>query len=434
MCYCLILKQIFATVGFGTKANFLVNTFNDNFLTNLMRETKGKDLVEYGQLDMQPFLANRSYCCVEVAHFMRKIPEKVRQTENHIGKVIAWFPNDPSKIERIPSARPLQFNANASYLPVVVLGGLGRDPEDHEIIAEVETGGSSITLLAEEVQNEDDMARAVAAAKDPIKDASFLDMKYEEWQDVVIPKVDGTWNLHHAFKNAHLDFFVLTSSITSIIEAPGQSNYNSANTFLEAFCQYRHSISLPASVISICPVNDAGFIAENVATRKTIQAQGISLFSQKEFLDYLQLESHTSWRRDRWMDFYPNIRESTDDSTSNTSFQCLKFFLSRVTADPNILTDSSNVQFLAVEIGCKIFSLMLINISLSISDIGVDSLMAIELRRWWNLTFGLDIGMLEIMGQERLRNLGTCVDWDYGGARRLITCYQVDKRAVGRII
>ncbi len=77
-----------------------------------------------------------------------------------------------------------------------------------------------------------------------LSDRSFNSMTIEDWNAAVDPKVKGTWNLHHESVSAaaDLDFFVLFSSISGIIGQPGQGNYASANTFLDAFAQYRMTL------------------------------------------------------------------------------------------------------------------------------------------------------------------------------------------------
>ena len=47
--------------------------------------------------------------------------------------------------------------------------------------------------------------------------------------------------------------------LSTVLGQPGQGNYNAANTFMESFCQYRHSLGLPASVLNICPIEGVGF-------------------------------------------------------------------------------------------------------------------------------------------------------------------------------
>ncbi|KKA22694.1 Fatty acid synthase, partial [Rasamsonia emersonii CBS 393.64] len=80
-------------------------------------------------------------------------------------------------------------------------------------------------------------------------DAPIAKMAFSNWVAANAPKVTGTWNLHKRFKEEKsLDFFVLASSMVTIVERPGQGNYSAANTFLEAFSQYRQALSLPASV------------------------------------------------------------------------------------------------------------------------------------------------------------------------------------------
>ena len=288
-------------------------------------------------------------------------------------------------------------------------------------------------------------------------------MSYEEWVTVNLPKVNGTWNLHNALANQPLDFFFMSSSTVATINQPGQGNYNAANTFLEAFCQYRHSLGLHASVLNICPIDDIGVVAEDPAARKSLKARGHYFLQERDLLDYLQLSllnsqpsasitretspdhlptvvplwkntghivmglrsdlhpddpnNRTHWRRDRRMGIYHNIKytDKVDHSASDTQ---LKQFLSRCADDPDLLAHKDSERLLAHEIGLKAFSLTLkdaegMDTDMSLDAIGVDSLMAIELRRWWKRAFGLEISVLEIMG------LGTIKDLSKVTAQRL---------------
>ena len=114
-------KKVYATVGNDEKVEYLMsnlqiprnhvfNSRNNSFLPDLMRETKGKgvdlvlnslsgellhtswkcvaefgklielgkrDIVGFGKLEMDIFEANRSYCCVDIAHLVREKPEQM---------------------------------------------------------------------------------------------------------------------------------------------------------------------------------------------------------------------------------------------------------------------------------------------------------------------------------------------------------------------
>ena len=61
-------------------------------------------------------------------------------------------------------------------------------------------------------------------------------------------KVRGAWNLHQVSLSLSLklDYFVIFSSVSSIVGSGGQFNYAAANSFMDALAHYRCQIDLPA--------------------------------------------------------------------------------------------------------------------------------------------------------------------------------------------
>lgn len=280
-------------------------------------------------------------------------------------------------------------------------------------------------------------------------------MSHKEWVATSLPKIDGTWNLHNALLDQPLDFFFMASSTATILNLPGQANYNAANTFLEAFCQYRHGLGLPASVLNVCPIDDVGFVASDPAARKILNARRHYFLQEQDFLDFFQLSllnsqppaaiahrrscgqphtvgsswkntgqiimglrpdlhpedsgNHTKWSRDRRLGTYYNMKNmnTVDDTASNNQ---LAQFLLRCAEDPSLLDEQDSERLLAREINLQVFSIMLkeaedLDMEIGLTALGVDSLMAIELRRWWKRALGLEFSVLEIMGLDTLKEL-----------------------------
>jgi NAD(P)-dependent dehydrogenase (short-subunit alcohol dehydrogenase family)/acyl carrier protein len=92
--------------------------------------------------------------------------------------------------------------------------------------------------------------RGVIHAAGVLDDGILLDQTWSRFRTVMAPKVDGAWNLHTLTLDSSLDFFVLFSAGASLLGSGGQSNYAAANAFLDGLAHYRHSYGLPVMSIN----------------------------------------------------------------------------------------------------------------------------------------------------------------------------------------
>jgi len=70
------------------------------------------------------------------------------------------------------------------------------------------------------------------------------------FENVMRPKVTGTWVLDKVTEQDELDFFVLFSSGVALSGELGQGDYTAANSYLDSFAQYRNRLGKPALSIN----------------------------------------------------------------------------------------------------------------------------------------------------------------------------------------
>ncbi|MCX4769690.1 type I polyketide synthase [Streptomyces sp. NBC_01285] len=67
---------------------------------------------------------------------------------------------------------------------------------------------------------------------------------------VMRPKVDAAWNLHEATRGLDLKAFILFSSCAGLVVGIGQGNYAAANRFLDALSAHRRAAGLPGTALA----------------------------------------------------------------------------------------------------------------------------------------------------------------------------------------
>lgn len=83
-----------------------------------------------------------------------------------------------------------------------------------------------------------------------IKDGSISNQTWEQYVSILSPKVCGAWNLHQLTKDIDLDYFVMYSSVASLLGTSGQANYASANAVMDSFSCWRMANGFSST--SIC--------------------------------------------------------------------------------------------------------------------------------------------------------------------------------------
>ena len=304
-------------------------------------------------------------------------------------------------------------------------------------------------------------------------------MRVEDWNVAVSPKVDGTWALHEATKELGLDFFVILSSMSGLLGLWGQANYAAGNTFQDAFVQYRRGLGLPASVLDVGMVEDVGWVAENQAVLEQFRNNHTFMIDEAALLQTLHLsivESRSAasrvqelsdpakgeadvpqmavafgstlpltdpsnrylWRRDprlrpfRVRDDFVEQRNDNDSGKGDEDGavrELRRLLASMANAPAAIFEDKAGcLKTITNGIASRLFSFMLQDaedadpeknpaaLSQSLTSLGVDSLVAIEIRNWWRRTFDFDISVLELLDTGSIEEMGKVA---FKGLRKL---------------
>jgi acyl carrier protein len=103
------------------------------------------------------------------------------------------------------------------------------------------------------------------------------------------PKAQGARHLDELSRDLELDFFVLYSSATTLFGNPGQASYVAANRYLEALANARRAAGLPAVCVSWGAIGDVGYLARNTEIKEALQSRmGGAALNSAEALEALE--------------------------------------------------------------------------------------------------------------------------------------------------
>ena len=263
----------------------------------------------------------------------------------------------------------------------------------------------------------------------------FEQAVYSDWTDVVRPKVDGAWNLHRTLLNQKLDFFIMLSSISGIIGNRGQAAYAAANSFLDEFAQYRVSKGLPATSLDLGVVKEIGFVAERPELQATLESlSGDAVLDEADVLALIklavtgQIDKHAGHQCTVGLSFTNyNPKHPAFFWATDARFSHLRRAAGAIKASDTEGSGPTTKQALAQarrpEDAARVVSDALIgklsdvlivpteeiNSAKSVTALGLDSLLAVELRSWIAREMEAAVSTMELMTSSSINGLAETV-------------------------
>ncbi|CAK7269354.1 Type I Iterative PKS [Sporothrix epigloea] len=129
------------------------------------------------------------------------------------------------------------------------------------------TNKEDLLAVHTRIRNEMPPIAGVANAAMVLRDKPFDNCTLDDFSYVFGPKVDGSRYLDELFSTpGELDFFVFFSSLACIIGNKAQANYAAANMYMHTLATQRRLRGLPAAVIDIAMLLGLGYVDRALST------------------------------------------------------------------------------------------------------------------------------------------------------------------------
>jgi NADPH:quinone reductase-like Zn-dependent oxidoreductase/acyl carrier protein len=391
------------------------------------------------------------------------------QQARQIGKVVVDLAMPPRHIRQTSTLAPLRLDPDATYLVSGGLSGFGfatatwlaehgarhlalvsrqgaAAPSASLLMAKLRSRGINVCAFACDVADRTALVAALAeiSATMPqvrgvvhaamvLDDALLTNLDAARFLRVLRPKLDGAWNLHELTRNLPLDLFILFSSATTLLGNPGQANYVAANAAVEALAALRRCQGLAACAITWGPIADVGVLTNNRAARDFLRAQlGADALTSSRALAQLDRILTQDNRTIAVMDFdWPTLQRMLP-AAQDRRFDELRrrFGDGRETVDMDdlglrirSLPESEARQLLISILAGEIAEILRlpaerIGAAQSVFDLGMDSLMAVELALALEARFGVTVPPMLISENPSLERIADRLFASLSGADR----------------
>ncbi len=393
-----------------------------------------------------------------------KLPEALRFMTRaaYTGKIVMNMQND--RVHTLPS-RIAAFRGDRSYLISGGAGGFGleiarwmaergarhlvllsrsgcKNAEDEAAVNAMRARGVEVAMpqvditdvraveqLIQRIENDSPPLAGVIHGAAVMDDASIPAMTMARFEHVFNPKAQGAWNLHEAtlVANVDLEFFVMLSSISSVLGFVGQVNYVAANFFEDALAEYRRQQGLPATAVNLGVLGQyAGLsrtVNEELDVIGLLESQGLLVMSLADILGKLEaaliqqpvqrLTAQIDWPWFRMA--YPHLArdsrfiEMMGDEALARAFRGTGSGLRAELAE---LEPDDRLVRLQQELAGSLARILdadpeRLDVAASIDNLGLDSLMLTELQIWIGRLLDITLPLIKLLKGPSITTLAT---------------------------
>ncbi|KAF4637761.1 hypothetical protein G7Y89_g319 [Cudoniella acicularis] len=388
------------------------------------------------------------------------------QGRKHTGKVILEAETSSSVMTRAPKPASLSLSGAGTYVIAGGLGGLGR----HIARLLAERGAGHIILLSRKAQNNtqqqniadeirgfgaelhlitcdivdtasvDELMiycksncppiKGVIQAAMVLQDRLIEDMTLNEFNTAVSPKATGTKNLYDAIMGPEIDFFVMLSSVTGMIGLEGQANYAAGNGYLDYLANHRKRSGGRCISINVGMIADSNVMTSQPENMARLTQIGAVPLTVKQFLSLLENVLADPALEGESMQIVTGFdRESLTvdkdrQAVENATFSTLQHALHTAPLQEQTATvqelvlatadDNVRQNLICSAVSKKIAALIAhenkeIDVDVSLADLGLDSLVAIELKNWISRTLQAPFQTSEILDMPNISVLAATI-------------------------
>ncbi|KAG9250059.1 uncharacterized protein F5Z01DRAFT_731189 [Emericellopsis atlantica] len=428
-----------------------------------MQQTLSKVLSLFEDGTLKPVAPIRDMPMTDIEEAFRLI-----QSRKHTGKVVLVCDDQTQVKLTAARTKPLQLEKNGTYVISGGLGDLGRRiarflaahgaghvvtlsrrslQEDDRVAFEEELRilGAELHVVGCDVTDEASVQAAAAkctTSLPPVKgvihagmvlrDHPLEIMSHDDYMTATKPKVQGTRHLNDAFGAAgSLDFFIMLSSITSILGKSGQSNYAVGNAYLDAYAESKKTAKCRYIALNLGAVDGSLAITSLPAAQQEVMRRGSVLMSFDEVFAVLNYamspQASENGLHQLILGFDRKSMESVHDEAAlaNPMFSQIPHLDEEGETPKEAATDvgkmlqqaASPQEVESIVVGgiCQRFAMFTatpveeISPDVSMDSFGLDSLVAIELKNFLVRTFQATLQTSEVLDAPNIVSLAKTI-------------------------